>query len=85
MIDSLKVIKRALEANNIPMYLYTIGNEEEDKTCIVQEENNIHVFVYQKGKRGRQSVHAEPLSALMAIANTFENKYQQRILNYIGS
>ena len=66
-MNNLDIIKNTLEVAEVSKYWYSIGKLQEDTLCIMQEDDGIHIFMFERGRKTRESVHTNINEVLKTI------------------
>lgn len=66
-MSDLSAIEKVLKTAEISKYWYSIGKLQEDTLCILQEEDGIHIFIFERGHKHGESIYATVNEALKAI------------------
>lgn len=70
-MSDLSAIEKILENAEISKCWYSIGKLQEDTLCILQEKDGIHIFIFERGCKHRESVYITTNEALKAIKEFF--------------
>ena len=66
-MSDLSAIEKVLETAEISKHWYSIGKLQEDTLCILQKEDGIHIFIFERGYKRREGVYTTINEALKAI------------------
>lgn len=66
-MNNLSAIEKILETAEISKHWYSIGKLQEDTLCILQKEDGIHIFIFERGHKHREGVYTTINEALKAI------------------
>ena len=78
-------INEILEEAKIPKYWYSVDHPVDDKINITVENDGIHVFMRDRGKRDEESIRDTPYEALEIVANNLEAKYEYQLKKVIDA
>ena len=77
--EQIERVQQILEEARVPKFWYSIGEPQECRISIIDEDDGIHVFIPERGDKTGERIYTHWYNVIIDVANSFELKYTEKV------